>query len=547
MEQIPEEIRKIFKGLEDDVIEAILKRMEKIQEIIPASDYQLWRLDQIGSLRSDVKKKIQDALKLSKKEINKIYSETMKQNYVRDKRIYDELGTDQIPYEENEPLQQLIEAVKMQTEDEFKNITGTMGFITPTGPKLVEKEFTDLMDKALMEVTTGSFDYSTAIRTAVDEMVNSGVRWIDYESGHHNRVDVATRRALMTGVRQVTGKIAEMNAESLGTDKFEVSAHATARPDHQVWQGKVYTYDELVSVCGLGTGPGLCGWNCYHFYDPFYEGISVRKYTDEQLEQMNADANKKASYGNKEYTKYEATQEQRRLETQMRGLREKIRYLKEHGGSKEDIQNKEIKYNEYIARYKDFSEKMDLPFQPERIRTSDWSHRKGRKIEKTRKMTDITDEFMKKAHPGQGKWDYDTSEQEFRKLDQAWKEDEIVADQLVKFYGGNVKLRTPLNIQGRPDPDSWWLDGKIWEFKTPESPKKFNGLLKKGLEQIGDRKNGEPGGVVFSLSVLREKNKPIDFDDIKEQIRDRLRFSAKNDVTIVVLDTNGVAVVYEYK
>ena len=162
-------------------------------------------------------------------------------------------------------------------------------------------------------------------------------------------------------------------------------------------------------------------------------------------------------------------------------------------------------------------------------------------------MTDITDEFMKKAHPGQGKWDYDTSEQEFRKLDQAWKEDEIVADQLVKFYGGNVKLRTPLNIQGRPDPDSWWLDGKIWEFKTPESPKKFNGLLKKGLEQIGDRKNGEPGGVVFSLSVLREKNKPIDFDDIKEQIRDRLRFSAKNDVTIVVLDANGVAVVYEYK
>lgn len=373
MEQIPEEIRKIFKGLEDDVIEAILKRMEKIQEIIPASDYQLWRLDQIGSLRSDVKKKIQDALKLSKKEINKIYSETMKQDYVRDKRIYDELGTDQIPYEENEPLQQLIEAVKMQTEEEFKNITGTMGFITPTGPKLVEKEFTDLMDKALMEVSTGSFDYSTAIRTAVDEMVNSGVRWIDYESGHHNRVDVATRRALMTGVRQVTGKIVEMNAESLGTDKYEVSAHATARPDHQVWQGKVYTYDELVSVCGLGTGPGLCGWNCYHFYDPFYEGISVRKYTDEQLEQMNADANKKASYGNKEYTKYEATQEQRRLETQMRGLREKISLLKKYGGRKVDIQNKEIKYNEYMARYKDFSEKMDLPFQPERIRTSNWS------------------------------------------------------------------------------------------------------------------------------------------------------------------------------
>lgn len=547
MEQIPEEIRKIFKGLEDDVIEAILKRMEKIQEIIPASDYQLWRLDQIGSFRSDIREKIRKALGLSKKEIDKIYSETMKENYVRDKRIYEEIGVDQIPYEENEPLQQLISAVKTQTEEEFKNITKTMGFITPSGVKTINKEFTDLMDKALMEVSTGSFDYSTAIRTAVNEMVNSGVRWIDYESGHHNRVDVATRRALMTGVRQVTGKIAEMNAEAMGTDKYEVSAHPTARPDHQKWQGKVYTYEELVSVCGLGTGPGLCGWNCYHFYDPFFEGISVRKYTDEQLEQMNAEANKKAVYDGKEYTKYEATQEQRRLETKMRALREKINLLKKHGANKEAIQNQQIKYNEMMSRYKDFSEKMKLPFQPERIRTSDWSNKKTGKIKKTREMKDITDEFMKKAHPGQGKWDYDTSEQEFRKLDQAWKEDEIIADQLVKFYGGNIKLRTPLNIQGRPDPDSWWLDGKIWEFKTPESPKKFNGLLKKGLEQIGDRRNGEPGGVVFSLSVLREKNKPIDFDDIEEQIRDRLQFSAKNDVTIVVLDTNGVAVVYEYK
>nr|MBQ4455105.1 phage minor capsid protein [Clostridia bacterium] len=405
MEQIPEEIRKIFKGLEDDVIEAILKRMEKIQEIIPASDYQLWRLDQIGSFRSDIREKIRKALGLSKKEIDKIYSETMKENYVRDKRIYEEIGVDQIPYEENEPLQQLISAVKTQPEEEFKNITKTMGFITPSGVKTINKEFTDLMDKALMEVSTGSFDYSTAIRTAVNEMVNSGVRWIDYESGHHNRVDVATRRALMTGVRQVTGKIAEMNAEAMGTDKYEVSAHPTARPDHQIWQGKVYTYEELVSVCGLGTGPGLCGWNCYHFYDPFFEGISVRKYTDEQLEQMNAEANKKAVYDGKEYTKYEATQEQRRLETKMRALREKINLLKKHGGRKEDIQNQQIKYNETMSRYKDFSEKMKLPFQPERIRTSDWSV----KYNKLKPITGTSEELKVETSKIYDKWSKDQS------------------------------------------------------------------------------------------------------------------------------------------
>lgn len=201
-------------------------------------------------------------------------------------------------------------------------------------------------------------------------MLNSGVRTIDYESGHKDRVDVAVRRAVMTGVQQVVGKISEDNAEALGTDKFEVSAHATARPTHQVWQGRVFTKQELIDICGLGSVTGLCGANCYHHYDPFIEGISVRKYTDEQLDEMNEEANKKQSYNGKDYTKYEATQRQRSLERNLRGLKEKIKDLKEYGGAKEDINALKTRYNALMEEYKDFSKAMGLPFQPERIHTS---------------------------------------------------------------------------------------------------------------------------------------------------------------------------------
>lgn len=118
-------------------------------------------------------------------------------------------------------------------------------------------------------------------------------------SGHSNRIDVAVRRAVLTGLNQLTGQVQETNAEKLGAEKFEVTWHSTARPTHQPWQGRVYTKEELVSVCGLGEVDGLKGANCRHDYFPFIEGISERVYTDEQLEEMNRKENEKKSYGDK--------------------------------------------------------------------------------------------------------------------------------------------------------------------------------------------------------------------------------------------------------
>jgi len=123
----------------------------------------------------------------------------------------------------------------------------------------------------------------------------------------------------------------EDNAKELGTDYFEVTWHSGARPSHQEWQGKVYSKKELETICGLGTVTGLCGANCYHDYYPFIPGISERSYTDEELAQMNAEENKPVKYGDKEYTKYEALQRQRKLETAMRAQRQKIHLLEEAG------------------------------------------------------------------------------------------------------------------------------------------------------------------------------------------------------------------------
>lgn len=159
----------------------------------------------------------------------------------------------------------------------------------------------------------------------------------------------------------------EDNADKLGTDKFEVSWHGTARPEHQEWQGKVYTKEQLASVCGLGSVTGLLGANCRHTYFPFIEGVSERIYTDEQLRAMNERENEPKYYNGKPYTSYEATQRQRYLETSMRAQRQKIKLLEEAGADEQDITLAKCKYRRLSQEYTAFSKQMGLPQERDRI------------------------------------------------------------------------------------------------------------------------------------------------------------------------------------
>ena len=47
---------------------------------------------------------------------------------------------------------------------------------------------------------TGAISYNQAIFGAVTQLADSGIRVVSYESGHKDHVDVAVRRAVMTGI-----------------------------------------------------------------------------------------------------------------------------------------------------------------------------------------------------------------------------------------------------------------------------------------------------------------------------------------------------------
>ena len=315
---------------------------------------------------------IKETLNLSYPDVFELYDKVIDWEYVRNKDIYEQVNAKYIPYEENKELQQLAEGLIQQSNDELRNITQSMGFYVDYGNgKPIMTPLADIyqnyLDQAIAGVVYGTFDYNTMIRKVVTQLTNSGLRQIDYASGWHNRVDVAARRAVMTGVSQLTGKISDMNAEKLGTEYFEVAWHSGARPTHAVWQGKVWSKKELVTVCGLGTGPGLLGWNCYHEYYPFVKGISERNWTDEWLAEQNRKENTPKTFNGKEYTLYEAKQQQRKMETAMRAQREKVVLLKQGDADPEDVMIARAKYQGQLNEYARFCKKMGLKEERERI------------------------------------------------------------------------------------------------------------------------------------------------------------------------------------
>lgn len=358
--------------LENEIMSDIVRRIKINGEVTRAADWQINRLYELGMAKKDIKNAIQKHLQLSDDEIEQMFRDAAKADYARNADVYKKSGKELIPFEENETLKQLVSSVAEQTGGEMKNISQSLGFaVRGTDGKLnfkpIAKYYQNALDKAITGIATGTFDYNTALKKAVAEMVKSGLRVVDYESGWSSRVEVAARRAVMTGFSQITGKINEQNAEELETDMYEVTWHGGARPSHQVWQGHRYTKAQLVSVCGLGTVTGLHGANCYHDYYPVVPGVSEPTYTEAQLKEMNAKENTPVEYCGKTYTKYEALQRQRKLETTMRAERQQIKLLEDGGADEDDIINARCRYRGTSQEYSRFSKAMGIPQQRERV------------------------------------------------------------------------------------------------------------------------------------------------------------------------------------
>ena len=378
LDALPEELAELFRALEITLLEEICSRLKAAYELNEVTVQDIRALRSNGIDLKDIEKAIRKTTGISETKLNKLFDDVVERN----QKYYTEL-IDLAHITQPETLVDAAEvaAIRAQTLDTFRNLTASMGFLVDNGRTMLPpaKAYQWALDNAAMQVQSGAINYNQAIKTAIKQLADSGLKVVDYESGHRDQIDVAARRAVMTGVSQICAKYTEQSAEYLETPYYEVSAHSGARDEpgpspwssHKEWQGKVYSiraddiYPNIYEVCGLGSVDGLEGANCRHRRFPWVEGVSERTYNDEQLSHI--DDGLGCPFEGKTYTAYEATQEQRKVERTMRKLkREKASY--NAAGLTDEEQAVNIKLRRLNAKYKAFSKAAGLPEQRERAK-----------------------------------------------------------------------------------------------------------------------------------------------------------------------------------
>lgn len=378
LDALPEELAELFRSLEDTLLDEICSRLKLADQFNEVTVQDIRALRSHGIELKDIEKAIRKTTGISEKKLKELLDDVAERN----QKYYTDL-IDLAHITQPETLVSIEDtwAIYEQTKQTMRNLTRSMGFLVDAGRTMLPpaKAYQWCCDSAVMQIQSGAISYNQAIKSAVRQLAQSGLKVVDYESGHRDQIDVAARRAVMTGVNQICAKYTEQSAEYLETPYFEVSAHSGARDkpgpspwsSHKDWQGRVYSirandiYPSIYEVCGLGAVDGLEGANCRHRRYPWVEGVSERTYTDEQLQHI--DDGLGCEYDGKKYTAYEATQEQRKVERTIRKLkREKTAYNAAGLTDKEQAVN--IKLRRLNAKYKAFSKAAGLPEQRERMK-----------------------------------------------------------------------------------------------------------------------------------------------------------------------------------
>ncbi len=376
LDALPEELAELYRALENTLLDEICSRLVIADQLNEVTVQDIQALRSHGVNLKSIEDAISKTTGISKQKLNSLLNDVVERN----QKYYTEvIDLAHITQPETLVDSATVDAIKQQTHNAFRNLTASMGFLVGNTMLKPARAYQWALDNAEMQIQSGAINYNQAIKMAVKQLADSGLKVVDYESGHRDQIDVAARRAVMTGVNQICAKYTEQSAQYLETPYFEVSAHAGARDkpgpspwsSHKEWQGKVYSiragdiYPNIYEVCGLGAVDGLEGANCRHRRNVWVEGVSERTYTDEKLEHIDDDLG--CEFDGKKYTAYEATQMQRRVEREVRRLkREKAAY--KAAGLREDETAANIRLRRLNAKYKVFSAAAGLPEQRERMK-----------------------------------------------------------------------------------------------------------------------------------------------------------------------------------
>lgn len=372
LEQLPLPMIELYSQAEQDILADMARRISTYDYWIPAADWQYQKLVEMGNFHSYIMEALSARTGKSRKELERLMEEAGAKTLAFDTAIYKAHGLSPPPLAESETLRAVLSDGLRKTGGLFDNLTATTA-------DTATRQFEHALDRAWLQITSGGFGRNAAIRTAVKDLARDGVKSITYPSGHTDTLEVAVRRAVVTGVNQCALRLQGTLADEMGCDLVETTAHSGARPSHAEWQGRVFSrsgkskeYPSFVKATGYGTGDGLGGWNCRHGFFPYFEG-SPRTYTQKQLDALEE---KTVTYNGQKLTEYEASQQQRYIERQIRRWKRESVAMQAAGM---DTAESAAKIHQWQETQKDFVRQTGLKRQGDREQVAEFGRKESAK------------------------------------------------------------------------------------------------------------------------------------------------------------------------
>lgn len=355
---VPEEFTKRYNDVYDKCIQLIAEHIKSVGTLRPTEINRLEQLARMSRNIRQIKKDLAKATGRNQQQIQELLDSVANEAYSTYNGFYKAKGLEQLPLTDNTPLKRTLDAVVEQTQKNFTNLSNTT---------VIKELYKACVDKAIMAVNAGYTDYNSAIRDVVKETVLQGDK-VEYESGHRRDREAAVRMNVLDGVRQINRAIAAQVGEEFGADGVEISAHYNCAPDHLPYQGKQYSLAEYDKINASLNRP-FTFWNCRHFPMPIILGVSKPAYSEETLRDMVRQSTEVIQINGKEKTRYEWTQEQRKLENEVRKL-ERVKSLARQVGDDRLRRETQKTIREKKDRYDYISERAGITEHEDRMKTS---------------------------------------------------------------------------------------------------------------------------------------------------------------------------------
>lgn len=378
-------LSKNLEGWETSTVKRIAKRIGEVGRMSVA-DVQA--LNNAAIVKGDMKiiiKELAQATGQNISEIEKIYGDVLKQNHLDNKPLYDYRGIDFIPFEQNTELQAIVSAYSRETAETMINLSKTtaqnIGIVGADGRfKALSKFYADSLDKAVLQVTSGTTDFYTAMRDTITDLGGSGMK-VNYGSGVTRRLDTAVRQSLLWGAKQASVEYQNMIGKELDCDGIEIDWHTNPRPSHEFMQGRQFAVGEEVTIngetypsaddekenpYGVSVNEALEDYGCLHFATPIILGISEPTYDPKELQRLNEENERPITIGEKMQKGYYWKQDMRKLETEVR-RQQGIKQAAKSEGDNELVRKCNARIKALKDKYAEISEATGIKEQPQRM------------------------------------------------------------------------------------------------------------------------------------------------------------------------------------